>query len=252
MYVRFVKLRVKPGMEAAYDRFYRAEVAPAVLENEGCLFAHLIQDEDSPTAFVSLSFWRSQEDAAGYEQSGRFAALVERNRPFLDDSSEWRMVLKEDLTLSYQPVMAEPEVEAFDVTAASTNRAPDERGLAHMYFRIVAGHADPDRIAELRQVFREEVIDALREVDGCRYAYLAAGRAENEVISVTLWDSRAQALAYESSELYLELMAKLRPMMSSLTQWKATLDPERQSNVTTSEDLKIRGFRVPGADTGEA
>lgn len=251
MYVRFVKLSVKPGMEVAFERFYRAELAPALLDNTGCLFAHLIQDEDNQSAFISLTFWRSQEHAREYEESGRYAALIERNRPFLADSAEWRMQLTEDLTLSYVPVKAEPEVEAFDVAAASDDTLPTERGLSHMYLRIVAGRAAPDKLDEFKQVYRDEVIPALREVEGCRYAYLAAGRDEFEVMSVTLWDSRGHAMAYEASGRFQDLLAKVRPAMSSLAQWKMTLDPGKQSHTTTSDDVVVRGFRVLGGDSRE-
>jgi quinol monooxygenase YgiN len=248
MYIRFVRVRVKPGMGAAYDRFYRSEVAPAVLENEGCLFAHLIQDEEESCNFISLTFWRSPEDAARYQDGGPYAELVERHAPFLDDSSEWRMVLKEDLTLSYEPVKAEPEVEAFDVAAATDEVVPDEKGLSHRYVRIVAGRAAPGKLEEFKDLYQNQVIPALMETDGCRYAYLMAGRDEEEVMSVTLWETRAHAEAYEASGLYEELLGKVRPAMSSLAQWKMTLDPNRKSHTTTSEDVVVRGFRILGTD----
>jgi len=249
MYIRFVRVRVKPGMGPAYDRFYRSEVAPAVLENEGCLFAHLIQDEEEPCNFISLTFWRTPEDAARYQDGGPYTELVERHAPFLDDSSEWRMVLKEDLTLSYEPVKAEPEVESFDVAAATGEIVPEEVGLSHMYVRIVAGRAAPGKLQEFKKLYEAGVIPALMETEGCRYAYLMAGRDEEEVMSVTLWDTRAHADAYEASGRYEELLAKVRPAMSSLAQWKMTLDSSRKSQTTTSEDVVVKGFRILGGES---
>lgn len=246
MYVRFVKLRVKPGMDAAYDRFYRAVVAPAVMDCTGCMFAHLIQDEDDASSFISLTFWNSPEDAAAYQDGGRYAELVERHAPFLHDSAEWKMVLTDDLTLSYQPVPAEPEVEAFDVAAATEEDAPDEQGISQMYMRIVAGKVHPDKIQEFKQVYRDEVLPELKKVDGCRYAYMVAGKHELEVMSITLWESKVHAQKYEESGQYEELLSKVRPALSSLANWRMALEPGRQSQTTTSEDVEVRGFRILG------
>lgn len=249
MYVRFVKLRVKPGMEAAYERYFREYDAPMMMQNEGCLFAHLIQDESDHDALMALSFWRSEAHARAYEESGRYAALIAKNRPFLEDSSEWRMQLTEDLTLSYVPVAVEPEVESFEVAASSSEAVPTEEGLSHMYLRIVEGKTDPGQVDAFARVYREEVIPALKQIDGCRYAYLAAGRNENEIMSVTLWESKAHALAYEASGQFDELLSKTRPWMSALTQWKMALDATKQSRTVTSEDVAVRGFRVLGGES---
>lgn len=246
MYVRFVKLRIKPGMEAAYERYFRSFDAPAMLQNDGCLFAYLVQDEDAPDSLVALSFWTSEAHATAYEESGSFASLMARSRPFLEESSEWRMQLDENLELAYVPVAVEPEVEAFEVAAASVAEVPGEQGLSHMYLRIVEGRADPGQVEAFASAYREHVIPALRDVDGCRYAYLAAGRRENEYLSVTLWESKAHALAYESSGRFAELLQKVRPWMSALTQWKLGLDQSKQSRTTTSDDVAVRGFRVLG------
>lgn len=249
MYVRFVKLRIKPGMEAAYERYFSTHDAPTMMQNDGCLFAHLVQDESDRDSFIALSFWKSEAHAREYEESGRYAALIARNRPFLEDSAEWRMQLTENLELSYVPVAIEPEVEAFDVAASTIDDVPDERGLSHMYLRIVEGKTDSGMVEDFASAYRQHVIPALRQVDGCRYAYLAAGRNENEIMSVTLWESKAHAIAYESSGRFGELLATVRPWMSSLTQWKMALDPSKQSMTVTSEDIAVRGFRVLGGES---
>jgi quinol monooxygenase YgiN len=248
MFVRFVKIRIRPDMVVAFQRFYDYEAAPELLRQPGCMFAHLIQSEGHDDEFNSLTFWRSRADADVYETSGAYDALIKRNRPFLADSTEWRMQLDEDLTLSYLPVKQEPEVEAFDVAAASTEDVPDESGLLHMYLRIVAGRVRMDQIDAFRAHYQDNLIPALLETNGCRYAYLAAGRDEGEMMSVTLWDSQSHASAYEESGRFEELMGTIRPMLSSLTQWKMTLDPGQQARTTTSDDVSVSGFRVLGGD----
>ena len=84
---------------------------------------------------------------------------------------------------------------------------------------------------------------------GCLYTYLTQGVQEDEILSVTLWNSKADADAYERSGRLDELTQLLEPMFSSLLQWKMSLDPSRQASVATSDDLTVEGYHVV---TGEA
>jgi heme-degrading monooxygenase HmoA len=244
MFVRFVTLQIKPGMDAVFRRFYKTEVAPELLDNEGCMFAHLIENLSTKDEFMSLTFWRSRDEATEYEESGRYANLIDRNRPFLAESSEWRMQLNEDLTLSYEPVHLELEVERFEIAVASTDEAPDEDAVSDMYLRIVAVHTNPNKAKELRDWYHDIILPALLETDGCRYAYRAAGRNEEEMLSVTLWESQEHAAAYERSGKFDKLMDGIRPLLSSLTQWKMSMASDTQARTTTSDDVQVQGFRI--------
>ena len=62
-------------------------------------------------------------------------------------------------------------------------------------------------------------------------------------------DSKEQADAYEQSGRYAQLVDKVAPMLSSLLQWKMSLDPSRQATVATSDDLTVEGYHVV---TGES
>ena len=72
---------------------------------------------------------------------------------------------------------------------------------------------------------------------------------ENEALSVTLWDSKDKADAYEQSGRYAQLLDKATPMLSSLLQWKMALDPSQQASVATSDDMTVAGYHVV---TGES
>ena len=69
MFMRFVQLTIKPDSVLAFERFYNFRSAPALLEVEGCLFAHLIQSDKSAADFISCTVRRSPEAAEKYESS---------------------------------------------------------------------------------------------------------------------------------------------------------------------------------------
>lgn len=250
MYMRFVQHRVMPDAVSAFERFYENRIAPALSQTAGCLFASLVQNETSPDECVSMTLWNTPEDAEQYEQSGLFENLLSEARPFLADTSEWKIQLSDDFTLEYQPVKEEPSVQAFPIVTASSSTAPQDAAPAHMYLRIVSAKIRPGQFEALNKLYTEELIPALLAVDGCRYAYLVRGMHDDSVgLSVTLWDSKEQAEAYEKGGRFQELVAVAMPMLSSLYQWKLALDATKQATVATSDDLSVKGYHVV---TGES
>ncbi len=244
MYMRFVYLRVKPEKIAAFETFYENRVAPTPRQMKGCLFASLIQSEAHADECISMTLWNALEDAQDYEQSGRYDALIKENEPYLADSSEWRIQLSDDLTLEFKPVKEPPVVQAFPVATASVDAAPTEAGSSPMYLRIVSAKLRPGQFEAFRQHYTEEVIPALLAQKGCRYAYLTQGVEDDEILSVTLWDRKAYADAYELSGRFDQLIELAEPMLSSLFQWKMSLDPSQQATVATSDDLTVEGYHV--------
>ncbi len=250
MYMRFVYLRVKPEKVVAFETFYENRVTPTLHEMKGCLFASLMQSAAHPDECISMTLWNTPEDAQDYEQSGRYDALIKENEPYFSDSSEWRIQLSDDLTLEFKPVKEPPVVQAFPVATASAGTAPKEAAPSQMYLRIASAKIQPGKFEALKKVYTDEIIPALLATDGCRYAYLVGGMQDSlETLSVTLWDSKEQADAYEQSGRYAQLVDKVAPMLSSLFQWKMALDPSQRASVATSDDMTVEGYHVV---TGES
>ncbi len=249
MFMRFVRLSVKPERIEAYSDFYDDVVAKELHKVDGCLFASLIRDESAPRNCISLTLWSSAEHARKYEDSGRYDELLEQNKPYLLESSEWRVQLTDDLTLEYGPVETKPEVDTFEVTAATTAQAPSEEELSRMYLRITSANVQPGKVEVMKQIYLESVIPALKKVDGFKHAFLVAS-TENprEVLSVTIWESKEKAEAYERSGQFSYLVDKVKPILSSLYQWKVALDSSKKDRVVTSDDLKVEGFQVLTGD----
>ncbi len=250
MYMRFVYMQVKPEKMAAYETFYENRVAATLHGLKGCLFASLIQSEAHADECISMTLWNTPEDAQDYEQSGQYDALLKESDPYFSDSSEWRIQLSDDLTLEFKPVKEPPVVQAFPVATASAGTAPMEAAPAQMYLRIASVTVQPGKFETFKKVYTEELIPALLATDGCRYAYLIGDMQDSlEVLSVTLWDSKEKADAYEQSGRYAQLLDKATPMLSALFQWKMALDPSQQASVATSEDISVEGYHIV---TGES
>ena len=102
-----------------------------------------------------------------------------------------------------------------------------------------------NKITEFRDIYQDSIIPALRDTEGCCYAYLIESmRQDNEVISVTIWDKKENAQNYEKSGKFDELVNKLRPTFSQFYQWKMALDDNTENKVRTSDDLKIKDYQV--------
>jgi heme-degrading monooxygenase HmoA len=116
---------------------------------------------------------------------------------------------------------------------------------SEMYVRIVSHILQKEKIEEFRNIYSEKIIPSLQHTKGCQYAYLVESMHQtNEVISLSIWDSKADAEAYEKSGLFEQLLDELRPTFSKFYQWKMALKKNSTKIVKTSEDLKISDYKV--------
>jgi len=243
MYMRFVRLAVRQDRRDHFRRFYDEHVVPTLKDVAGCLYAGLINDYTTKRKFISLTLWQTPEDAVAYEKSGLYQQLLDANKDFLLESTEWKVQLSEDLTLEYLPVESKPEVETFNVRASTSESHPGE--LTRMYLRIVSATVHPDRFQSFKTLYVDKIIPMLQAEDGFRHAFLVESMEHpNEVLSVTVWDSKEAADRYETSGHFDEAVSVSKPMLSSLFQWKLALEPSGQDQVVTSDDLRVQGYQI--------
>lgn len=249
MFMRFVRLSIKPEMMNEYVKFFEEVDSKALRQIDGCVFAGLIRPENRSKDCIALTLWKSAEHARVYEESGQYAKLLDQNRPYLIESSEWRVQLSDDLTLEYRPVESEPQVDTFEVTASTEEDAPTEQDLSHMYLRITSVNVQAGKVGAFAQIYTETIIPALKEVDGFRHAFLVEStQDENEVLSVTVWENKEKADIYEKSGRFGYLVDEVKPLLSSLFQWKFSLGSSRKDDVVTSDDLRVEGFEMLTGD----
>lgn len=244
MFMRFVELNIRLDQAPAFERFYNFRTAPAMLEVDGCLFAQLIHSVSEETDFVSFTLWRSQEKAELFQFGGFYETLVAELDPFIEDSSEWKIRLTDDMTLDYSPVKQEPVVQGMPVVAGTDEEDAAEQIGSHTYVRILSAKLEPGNFEEFRRRYDEAVTPGLLAVPGCYAAYMIGSEENKEFVSVTIWESRDHAEAFQNSGEFQKLFAIVRPLLSSLYQWTMSLDASKQQRTKTSDDVLVRGYHA--------
>ena len=193
-----------------------------------------------------MTLWESQPSAEAYEKSGSFRQLMDGAKPYLADSSEWKIQLTKDMTLEYAAIPEEPTVSSYAVSMTSDTKIQAPVGQTpDTYLRIVSVKLKPGKLDEFKQLYESEIIPALQAAKGCRHAYLTTPNSQaNEAISITIWDRKTDAEAYERSGLFTKLLEKTKHLYSELFQWKMHLDHQHSGQSATSEDVQVQGYSV--------
>ncbi len=66
----------------------------------------------------------------------------------------------------------------------------------------------------------------------------------DEFLSVSIWNSKAEADEYENSGTFEELTNKVKHTFSRFYLWKMTLEQETKGEIKTSEDMKIDHYTI--------
>lgn len=243
MFIRFVHATVKPEHHRDILNLYESMVMPALKNVGGCLFAGLIRNEHTQDEFISMTLWDTRASAETYELSPVYRELLETSIPFLAESSEWRLHLTKDLQLAYEAVPLSPVVRSHEVTAKKNSHAIPGSHFAAMYVRIVSLHVREGKMTEFNRLYEREILPVLQQVEGCRYAYLTInGADEQEAISVTIWESKRDADAYEQSGLFDDLKDRVKHTLSEIYQWKMNLQRESGAHVFSTGDVAVHGY----------
>lgn len=246
MYMRLVQTKVKPDGLEMMKEYYDQNILPALQQTAGCLYACLMRSARQSEEIISLTLWETQSHADAYEKSGPFRQLMDGAKPYLADSSEWRIQLTKEMTLEYAPVPEEPTVSSYTVSAVSdTNTQVPGDQAPEAYLRIVSVKLKPGKLDEFKRLYELKIIPALQATRGCRHAYLTVPKGQgNEAISITIWNHKTDADAYEQSGLFARLLEKTAHLYSELFQWKMHLDHKHPGRSATSEDVQVQGYSV--------
>jgi quinol monooxygenase YgiN len=241
MVIRFVQVRIHDANSKALKIAYERTVIAALKKTDGCLSASLLQSNKDPFECVSMTVWKSEQQARSYEQSGLFATLVDGLRPYYAEATEWTIQLGDDLSVQYEPVRSEPAVQQYSVEIQEAAAASDHQ--APPYVRVVSHRIRAGASAEFRQIYERDILPTLLKRTGCQRAYLVTDPGDpTKVLSVTVWGSKLDADEYERHGQFSVLLAKLQPTLSDLSQWK--LDVGRGARVSTSDDVSVDGFEL--------
>ena len=242
MFVRFVRLRVREGQESAFVEWYGARVIPALARTHGCVCAGLLTPWRSDE-HRSLTIWRTAGAASAYERSGLFAELRREAEPMLarrDEASAPTTETPEATAAS--PIGGEagelrdaeirglpPEGFLIDAGDGAANRLGRELDTA--FVRFVSLRLAPDRIGEFVTLYSNRILPTLRAQAGYRGGFLAEERGDGAAfLSITLWDREEDAMRYEMSGAFLQLVDEVKETFSPVYAWQAALAGGREED----------------------
>jgi quinol monooxygenase YgiN len=131
-----------------------------------------------------------------------------------------------------------------------------------MFIRFVQMRVDPEKIPDFKEVYARAIIPTLRHTSGCAYAGLVQSlEDESDGMSITLWNHQDDALAYERSGKFAEMLDVARPFFSDSTEWRVQLSADLQpefSPVATEPVVRsyamdvatLTAAELPGGRTG--
>ncbi len=258
MFMRFVQVKLKLERILEYIHVYEDVIIPVLEKTQGCRYAALVQNVNAPDEGISLTLWDGQRDAEAYERSGLYQELVDRSKPYFSDSSEWKVQLSKDLELQYGPVPSAPVVKRYSDESGAISVPFMENRSSSLYLRIVSLKVDPSKIDEFKSIYNHEIIPELTRVPGCRHCFLTQSvRRENEVLSVTIWDSLQDAQRYEAGGEFGVLLEKIKHTLSGLYQWKMQFEGHAHApggdlptegnhagKAVTSDDLSVNAYSL--------
>ncbi|MBI1803766.1 MAG: antibiotic biosynthesis monooxygenase [Ignavibacteriae bacterium] len=245
MYMRFVHVKIKPEVMFDLSRLYDEKVIPVLHNTPGCLYAILSQGVHHNDECISMTLWETPQHAEAYERSGVFRALLQEAEPYLADASEWKIHLSNDLTLRYEPVREEPVVDTYAISSQKNDEFLSRKQAGGLYVRIVSPQLREGKLEEFKKLYTEELLPRLRTMHGCRYAAIIENVQEPEkIISISIWDSKQDADAYEINGMFDELTNKVRHTFSEIYQWKMQLERETGRQVVTSEEMTVEGYSI--------
>ena len=245
MYMRFVQAHFKRESLWKIAMLYDSIIIPRLEKTDGCLHVCLMRNENHLDRGISMTIWESKEKMEAYVKSGLYTENLAEIKPYLTSSTEWRIQMSKDMKLEYEPINAEPIVQVFEPLAQTTGDISNMEKIYVSNIRLVTAKVQPGKMEDFAQIYRDEIMPALRKVKGCRFAYLVESKEnENETISVTIWDSKKEADEYEKSGLFNEFVEKLKPSFSKLYQWKIESDEKEEERTLTSDDLAVEYYSI--------
>jgi quinol monooxygenase YgiN len=84
-----------------------------------------------------------------------------------------------------------------------------------MVVRLTRFNVSPGKVQEAKKIYQQEVVPEVKKQKGnVNVMLLEPTDGSNEYISMTAWENKADAEAYESSGKYKELVDKIKGMFT--------------------------------------
>ena len=239
MYLRLVQRKLKKESLAVAKKIYDTKAIPIFREVDGCIFAGLILDDTKIGSAISMTLWTDKKKAETYEKSGVHQQILDIWKDLIEDTEEMKMQLSQDFKLEYKAVKRDPEVKAFEVVTPVENDLDKQEITEHMHLRILSVNLRKDKKKEFEDLYNSVIISELKKQEGCILAFFTENQDdENNIISVTIWNRKEDAEAYEKTGKFSELIKKVDHTFTEMTRWKMSLDEKAGKRAAVSEELR--------------
>jgi quinol monooxygenase YgiN len=85
-----------------------------------------------------------------------------------------------------------------------------------MWVRLTFGNIQPDKLEEVRKIYYEEIVPAVKAQKGNVDIFLLESISEKgDFISFTAWENKEDADAYETSGRYKKMVHKVEHMFTA-------------------------------------
>lgn len=246
MFMRILQLKLNPDFVMEFKNFYKDTVESRLQNVDGCLFAGLIKSKPDQDEFISLTFWKTQQQAENYENSNVFKNLTELATPYLYDSGdEWKIQLSENMEIQYSQETDEPTIKKYNVEVENGIENGLVNESAKMFLRIVSLKIEPDKMDEFKKLYADVVIPAFKKAKGCNNAFLTQSvNEESDFISVSVWNNKNSALVYESGDEYNNMLNKVKHTFSHFYLWRMSLEQGHNRTIKSTDEMKVGHYDV--------
>jgi heme-degrading monooxygenase HmoA len=83
------------------------------------------------------------------------------------------------------------------------------------YARMITATVPIDKIAEVSRLYEQTAVPALKPITGFLGTYMFSDPITGEGFSLTFWETEKDAIAFEKTPLYAELLGKFRPFFTN-------------------------------------
>ncbi|MBN2432054.1 MAG: antibiotic biosynthesis monooxygenase [Acidobacteria bacterium] len=245
MYMRLLYVKVRTEAKPLIRQFYEERVMSPLQDVAGCRFAGLIQSPHCPEELVSMTLWDTREQADAFRRSDMFRDIMTEVERYLAESDEWNVQLSDDLVLQVAAAPDAPVIKSYALSSQSDIRESMATAGPQMFLRLVSMRVAQGKTKEFREIYETQVIPELHQTRGCRCACLLVDQGrDDELLSVTLWDSRQDAEDYERSGRFAANLARVQPALSRLYHWKMALEKGGGRRLKTSEDVQVESYTM--------
>ena len=84
-----------------------------------------------------------------------------------------------------------------------------------MFARLTIVHAKIDKLNETTKLYEESVVPAAKSQKGYRGVYMLTDSKTGKGISISLWETEADAIANEQSGYYQEQLSKFKDYLTA-------------------------------------